>query len=244
MPSFAELLAAKKKAAAPETSAAPVALNSHLNQDDAVSTGNEKTVAVAVKEEPANLAPKPMSFAEKMAEKKRLAATSVVSTTQTPVSVPTVEKPSGDGFIDAMKDLASPKALAPAQVVSPSVEAPVVIPASVDTTTPKAEEPEEVSLEVRQAYSDIKDRLNMLMEMSDSELEAGMKHLKKALKENPAAVALMEDSDIGKMVVALRKMNSEAMVEAAKEKKAGRKPSAKAIDLSDASVVAGIFDEL
>lgn len=96
--------------------------------------------------------------------------------------------------------------------------------------------------EVSQAYLDIKTKIDELSELSDEPLQGAMKELKKALMQNPSAVSLMLDEDIGKMVIALRKMTGVAMAEASKpkEKKA---PKAKNVMLT-AEQLASAFDEL
>lgn len=96
-----------------------------------------------------------------------------------------------------------------------------------------------------QAYVDIKTKIAQLEDMMDDDLRNGMAQLKQALKKNPNAAMLMLDSDIGKMVIALRRM-THTEIEIAKEpKKRGRKtePKAKAVQLT-ADQIAAAFEEL
>lgn len=96
-----------------------------------------------------------------------------------------------------------------------------------------------------QAYVDIKTKIIQLENMMDDDLRNGMAQLKQALKKNPNAAMLMLDSDIGKMVIALRRM-THTEIEIAKEpKKRGRKtePKAKAVQLT-ADQIAAAFEEL
>lgn len=84
--------------------------------------------------------------------------------------------------------------------------------------------------EIEQAYSNIRTQIEELEKISDEEdLKGAMQTLKKALMQNPAAVSLMEDTDIGKMVIALRRYVKDAVL-ARKEKTSGeKKKSAKQI---------------
>lgn len=96
-----------------------------------------------------------------------------------------------------------------------------------------------------QAYVDIKTKIVQLEDLMDEDLKNGMAQLKQALKKNPNAALLMLDSDIGKMVIALRRM-THVEIEIAKEpKKRGKKtdPKAKAVQLT-ADQIAAAFDEL
>lgn len=235
---IAEIIA-KKKA---EAEAAAL-----QKKEEPVAALKEQTLPEETKkEEPAIAAPKPLTFAEKMALKKAEA-----SAQQQPTTAPVV-------------------------VASQSVSAPAPIPVKADTGTPKAEviatvlqvpdsneeklrtgvldhtldknpmPPPDTNADpaIAQAYADIKYKIDALGEKTDMDLEGAMKDLKKALMANPAAVSLMEDTDIGKMVIALRRITGEAIAEAATAKTPGRKPRTKNVDLSDATAVAAIFDEL
>lgn len=76
--------------------------------------------------------------------------------------------------------------------------------------------------ETKQAYSDIKQRIDALVSLSDLDLKTAMTELKKSLMQNTNAVALMLPSDIGQMVIALRKMTGIELAKA-EEKKTGKK---------------------
>lgn len=76
--------------------------------------------------------------------------------------------------------------------------------------------------ETKQAYSDIKQRIDALVSLSDLDLKTAMTELKKSLMQNTNAVALMLPSDIGQMVIALRKMTGVELAKA-EEKKTGKK---------------------
>jgi hypothetical protein len=241
MPTLAEILAAKKAkqeapvatpapTAAPiptsfekvaeklEVTSVPVNPTAHLSKyEDATSTGTENEVVKA--EAPA----KPLTFAEKLALKKQQEAASKASLS------PTAELP---------KAVDNP-VIQPAAVVKSSEEKAAPIPASVATTT----ENPSTDPAVAQAYADIEQRIQNLENASETELEGQMKALKKALMDNPAATELMLDTDIGKMVIALRRLTKEAIVEAEKEKKPGRKPKEKAMPI-DADAIAKVFAEL
>jgi hypothetical protein len=170
---------------------------------------------------------KPLSFAEKIALKK------AQSTTAQPVTAPSIQ---------------------PVPAVESSTEKPVTTPVSEGTTTTIPAQPSEItavkeslaeahSPEILQAHSDILQRINLLETASETELEPQMKDLKAALMKNPSAVELLLDTDIGKMVIALRKLTKEAIVEAAADKKPGRKAKDKAMPV-DAEQIARVFEEL
>lgn len=157
---------------------------------------------------------KPLTFAEKMALKKA----SLIPTTPTVAATPVP---------------------APGIVSVTETEALVVevdVPAEeVDLSG--------VSMEDQQAYIDIKTKINMLSTMSDDSLKDAMTDLKKALLKNPQACYLILPHDIGEMVIALRAMKNEAVVEAATAKEKGPK-KAKASKALTASEIAAAFDEL
>lgn len=75
---------------------------------------------------------------------------------------------------------------------------------------------------------DILQKISELNTMSGEELPDAMKQLKRALMENPDAVALMRDEDIGEMVAALRRITGQEIV-AAPAKKSGGKAKAKTL---------------
>lgn len=74
-------------------------------------------------------------------------------------------------------------------------------------------------------YVDIKMRIQALEEAFDDDLRGAMAELKAALKKNPNATELMLDADIGKMVIALRRMTHVEVVAAATKKPAAKKAS-------------------
>lgn len=96
--------------------------------------------------------------------------------------------------------------------------------------------------ETKQAYSDLKVRLDNLVSLSDLDLKTAMTELKKALMQNTNAVALMLPSDIGQMVIALRKMTGVELAKA-EEKKTGKKTKVKEVMLS-ADALEEAFKEL
>lgn len=214
----------------------------------------QKTVEAPVKkEEPAVAAPKALSFKEMMElKKKQKEATESAQQSPAPSVVQQDAKPAP---ILALDDTTTPKQAEPKEIstavstakpelsaseIEESMRTGMLDPRLDPNITPK----EEVSTEIAQAAADIKAKINLLNEKSGEDLPNAMKELKAALMKNPAAVDLMEDTDIGKMVIALRKITGEAIADAAKEKKPGRKPKNVAVDLTDPSVVAQIFDEL
>lgn len=110
-----------------------------------------------------------------------------------------------------------------AQVVGAAKEIPkaVIDPAMIP------EDPEDA-----QAYVDVKNKIEALTTMLGDDLKNAMQDLQDALKKNAAACELMLDEDLGKMVIALRRMKNEDVVSASKPKKAGAKPKAKDVLLT------------
>lgn len=145
---------------------------------------------------------KPLTFAEKMAQKKAAEAGASVSAT-----VPTATA---------------------APVATPAPQAPSAV-LEIDS--------------VKQAYVDIKGKIDQLEATSEENLKDAMSTLKAALMANPAAVSLMEDTDMGKMVIALRRYTKEEVIAASVNKKVGRKPK-ETIDLTDPTVMQAVIDEL
>ncbi len=94
-----------------------------------------------------------------------------------------------------------------------------------------------------QAYVDIKTRIIKLEDMMEDDLKGAMTELKAALKKNPNAALLMLDTDVGKMVSALRRITHVAQVEAETGKKPGRKAKAAEVKLT-ADQIAAAFEEL
>lgn len=232
MPTLQEILAAKKAASAGIEQVKPVDPTVINVEAKEVPASQVKTIAEPVKEEPATLPEKKLSFAEMMAAKKAgvVPATATVVPTESP------------------KPTQPPVTTAPVPAATSSPAVPATIPVSADTTTPlqvtSPSSSEEVPTEVRQAYADIKEKIDLLNAMSGDDLKNAMSNLKKALMANPSAVSLMEDTDIGQMVIALRKLTGEDIAEASKEKTPGRKKATKMVDLSNPDVMAQVFDEL
>jgi hypothetical protein len=239
--SLADIIAAKKAAALKaqaqnEQTEVALADLARANASTAPAEKELPSPIAALEEAQAQAPEKPLSFAEKMALKK--ASTSQATAPAGSVSTPLVV--SSIGTNEKKGDTVAPVgkvATSPAVAASSSTEAPAPIPVSEDTTTGEHSEAD------KQAYADIKARLDTLAEMSGTDLESGMKELKKALMQNPTACMLMEDADIGQLVIALRKLTGEALIEASTSKKTGSSRS-KQVDLSDPTAVAAIFDEL
>lgn len=241
MASIQEILARKKAAAAglsPETKV-------DTSKAEDVAVKKEEVAVVATNPTPTlseNTTAKPLTFAEKLALKRQQEAALKVTALASLSS--TTSEP------DKAEDTAEGKVVAAQPVESVPTEEfkLVLVPAKGDTGTKEADSPKdsskeepEVSIEIQQAYADVKAKIDLLESLEDTVLEPAMKDLKKALMQNPNAVQLMLDTDIGKMVTALRRITKEAQIEAAAEKKPGRKP--KNVVLT-ADQVAAVFDEL
>jgi len=91
-----------------------------------------------------------------------------------------------------------------------------------------------------QAAQDIIGKIRELEEMAEEDLAPAMSQLKKALHENPDAVALMLPEDMGLMVAAIRKITGQTVVEASKPKAKG---GAKKKNLTAEEMMAA-FEEL
>lgn len=146
-------------------------------------------------EPPAQEVKKPMTFAEKMAEKKRLAEAAAAGNKPPAPTVPMVQT-------------SIPQAPKAPEKITLTPEQLSVIE-------------EEEDSELAQAYSDIALTINKLQYTDDGEpLGSAMNDLKRALKQNISASMLLLDTDIGQMVVALRRYTGTELTEATKEKKA------------------------
>lgn len=217
MSTLAERIAAKKAA-----------------QQAATNVIAEAEAPMANKEpEPAPSVPtgKPLSFAEKIALKKAQSAEAEAITQ--PAIVPIVEEPSKPSAISTELDSKT----IPEEVV-------IKIVAAVAEEDEHQESLEKASPADAQAYADIKAKLNLLSDMADTALKSAMTDLKKALLNNPQACYLMLPQDIGQMVVALRAMKNEAVVEATKDPKEKKAAKAKASKPLTAEEIAAAFDEL
>ena len=73
-----------------------------------------------------------------------------------------------------------------------------------------------------QLYADLTQRIKDLESYSGEDLAKQMTVLKKTLKENPSACALMMPEDIGMLVSALRKITGKAAVAAAAKPARGK----------------------
>ena len=89
-----------------------------------------------------------------------------------------------------------------------------------------------------QVAADIRLKITELVDLDDEDLKDAMQDLKKALLDNPDAVALMLPVDIGEMVKALRRITGEAILSATK------KPAKKASKKFTAEEMQNILDEL
>jgi hypothetical protein len=250
MASFKEMLANKNKAVGVET----------LVRDNSQAVDVAVKELPSVKEEPkqevaATQPPKPLTFAEKMALKKAetQGKTPSASTTPTPVTAQIAEPKSTsaeNGIVSSLPIQTDPNEILRTGVVDPSMGkdaerlAAIANPASIKGTIEEALENTAAnnSPETAQAYADISEKINSFEALADGPpLEGAMKELKEALMKNPNAVSLMLDTDYGKMVIALRRITKEAIIEATKEKASGRKPKTKALSLDD---IDKVFDEL
>ena len=180
------------------------------------------------KEEPTPVASvpegKPLSFAEKMALKRSQSeSTSIVGT----ATVDTVKN-------SEMNSSPIADAKIPEAVV-------IGIVSHVAEEEDHTAEVEAASPEDQQAYYDIKAKINLLSDMSEANLPGAMKELKTALLKNPQACYLILPQDIGQMVIALRAMKNEAIVDATKTPKEKKAKASKALTADE---IAQAFDEL
>lgn len=210
-----EILAAKAAAAAAAATAAPV----EKKEDPIISIVNAMIAEIPQQLEapaPVEAPAKPLTFAEKMALKRAQQAT----------------------------------APAPA----PTVVSPIPLPELSETSEKEEEKKEEAEdyidpanlpsdPAVANAFIDIVRKARKLRTLMGDALENGMKDLKKALKENPAACELMLDEDLGRMVVALRRMKGEQLAEATSGKRAtGKKNTAKETKLTREEIEAAMAE--
>lgn len=231
------LLAAKKAAAAEQNKPTPAMATSIVQAmglvveaftppEPAPATPVVATVPEAIKPEPESVTvSKPMSFAERMAEKKRLAAQS----TQAPAAVPAPTR----------------EPLVQTHLSFPAPEAPKQISLS-DEQTAQLREIE--SEELAQAYSDLALTINRLKYTEEgNDLSNAMADLKQAIRKNASAAMYLLDSDIGQMTLALRRYTHTEVTEAASEKekaKPGRKPKAASTTPLTAEQIAAALEDM
>lgn len=186
-------------------------------------------------EEPAPSVPegKPLSFAEKMLLKKQQASHTEVAQVTLSTAPATTASTTSTNSANSTEPSPAPM---PAELV-------IKVVAAVAEEDEHSEAIEKASPADQQAYADIKAKLALLSDMSDEHLKSAMTDLKKALLQNPQACYLMLPQDIGQMVIALRTMKNEAVVEATKEPKA-KAAKAKASKPLTADEIAAAFDEL
>lgn len=202
------------------------------------------------KEEPKVTGGKPLSFAELLAAKRKAASTSPTASvgivppvvtdstkesTGTPASTPAAS-PSKAGALDHLAEIVHKQA---------TYESTGLL--NGKTRAERTQEimqglEAEVTDETAQAFVDIKLRIDELVELSEEPLVQSMTELKKALMKNPSAVSLMLDSDIGQMVIALRKMTHTAVAEASKPKDR-KSPKASKVSLT-AEALEAAFDDM
>jgi hypothetical protein len=193
-------------------------------EDQEEEAAQTQTVPELVKEEPSIIqSTAPMSFPERMKLKKKLEEEAKAKTVSFGSDAPKLEG-------------------TPAKTVIVTAGAPnKVVSIAPQESADNSSIHEEISIEAEQAYADIKARIDQLVELSEEPLVNAMSELKKSLMKNPSAVSLMLDSDIGQMVIALRKMTHTDATEVAKPGKRG--PKAKQISLT-ADDMEAAFDSL
>lgn len=136
---------------------------------------------------------KPLTFAEKIALKRKQDAEAAVSK---PTAAPVVE--------------ANPLAILEESTNVAIKKEPKEVPIVTD------------NMEVQQVYANLLEKINDLEHLTGDDLKNAMTNLKKGLMENPDACELMLDEDIGEMVKALRRITMQAVIET-KETGSGRK---------------------
>jgi hypothetical protein len=99
----------------------------------------------------------------------------------------------------------------------------------------------EQELQLSQLASEISQRICQLEELVGEDLKNEMAALKAAILENPAASALLQDSDIGKLVSALRKITGTAIATASAAKaKTPKEPKTAAKKMTAAEIAAAL----
>lgn len=190
--------------------------------------------------------------AEKAAAASAAPVESVVNAMVEPAA-PKEEEKKPLTFAEKMALKRAQQATAPAP--APTVVSPISLPELSETSEKEEEEKKEEAEDyidpanlpsdpaVANAFIDITRKARRLRTLMGDALENGMKDLKKALKENPAACELMLDEDLGRMVVALRRMKGEQLAEATSGKKAtGKKNTAKETKLTREEIEAAMAE--
>ncbi len=223
--SLAEILAKKKALAAGNNSSSSVTEEKKLEVNSpsplpttipSTTVATPKTVEQAPAPAPTEQS-KPLTFAEKLALKRKQDAEAL-----------------------AQKKAESTSNAAPVE------ELAVLSPAPVQESIAKAERaPVEIQIvsddpEIQQKYADIKNKILDLEDKMGDDLKSAMTALKKSLHDNAEACAHMLDEDIGQMVVALRRMTMQDVIES-KEGSGKKKPKATTMrDLTAEQLMAGI----
>lgn len=214
--SLAEMLAKKKALAAGNSSSSGTEeKKSEVNPPSPLPTSAPVAVEAPVKTAPVAEQNKPLTFAEKLALKRKQDAEAL-----------------------AQKKAESTSNAAPVE------ELAVLSPTTVSETK-IAREPAAIQIvsddpEIQQKYADIKNKILDLEDKMGDDLKGAMTALKKSLHENAEACAHMLDEDIGQMVVALRRMTMQDVIES-KEGSGKKKPKATTMkDLTAEQLMAGI----
>jgi hypothetical protein len=182
-------------------------------------TAKEETLAVAYLSEP---------------ELPKAEEISPLSAFEEPVKAPAPSAPS-----DRPMTFAEKLALKRGEITAAQAKPPAPAPVAVIDPAMIPENPEDA-----QAYVDIKNKIEALATLLGDDLRSAMSELKAALKKNSAATELMLDEDLGKMVVALRRMTNVVIADAkSPTKKAAGKTKAKDVALT-ADEIAAAFAEL
>lgn len=183
-------------------------------------------------------------------EKKEEPVVSVVNAMVEPAA-PKAEEKKPLTFAEKMALKRAQQAAAPTP--APTVVSPISLPELSEKEEEEKKEEAEDYIDpanlpsdpaVANAFIDIVRKARRLRTLMGDALENGMKDLKKALKENPAACELMLDEDLGRMVVALRRMKGEQLAEATSGKKAtgGKKNTAKETKLTREEIEAAMAE--
>lgn len=251
--SLADIMAKKRAAALGSVSVDPA--KEDTDQTVAAIVNKESFIAALVIPAPiintevaVTQVPKKLTFQELMAAKKLTGSILSPVVAAGNADSPTVVSSITESELKVTGDLPNVQGISIPALgsVAPTASIPVKADTTIPTVQPVSLQPSVPSItndtDAEQAYADISQKIEALLSLSDTPLENAMKDLKKALLTNPNAVALMEDTDFGKMVIALRNLTKEAAVENLKEKVAGKKSKNK-LSL-DPDAVALAFEEI